>query len=322
MSAYFFGYGSALNIMRHFNKQVMVAHKVEVDLRESSCDLGGLQQSGWLGWLGGHAHLIVDSPRNRHHNSQVESHTWGFHCHFWPALKLTDNIYLSTPEFLFLQAANQLDELALVFLGCEICGRYGFDDTGQVVEHGRISDKTRIADFLGQHATTRGASKALRALEKVLEDSASPMETELALRLSLPCKLGGRGIATPKLNHTIPLGRLATMAYGRDSITPDLLWERPRLAMEYESDEFHTGADRITTDSRRRLALETAGYDVVTVTNAQMRSLRDFDAIAEHVAMKTRKRRVHLSDSTITKQALLASNLHRLATHSEALLCE
>lgn len=265
----------------------------------------------WLAWRTGSSlgrFLWLAPPLGA-----VESHRWGKQCHYWPVLQLADGIYMSSLEFIYLQAANQLDELGLAFLGCEICGRYYFDEAGEAKMREQLCSKGQIRRFLNEHSDARGAKKALRTLDYVLEGSGSPMETELALRLSLPCRLGGRGIVAPELNRSIALGPIATSVFGRDRITPDCLWESYKFALEYESDENHTGADRIANDSRRRLTLETAGYDVITVTNEQMRSVRDFEAIANHVARKTKKRQVTLGAKALDARAKLDYRLHRLA---------
>ena len=50
----------------------------------------------------------------------------------------------------------------------------------------------------------------------------------------------------------------------------DLLWPEARVAVEYDSTMFHTGARRIAADSERRNALAYLGVDVVSVTRDQL----------------------------------------------------
>lgn len=52
------------------------------------------------------------------------------------------------------------------------------------------------------------------------------------------------------------------------------------MAVEYDSDMFHTGSKRIAHDSKRRNALLSAGIAVVTVTTAQIKDAREIDEIA------------------------------------------
>ena len=55
------------------------------------------------------------------------------------------------------------------------------------------------------------------------------------------------------------------------------------------SDYYHTGADRIASDSKKRLALAALGITVITVTNSQVRSSIEFESIAKLIAGKLHK---------------------------------
>ena len=67
----------------------------------------------------------------------------------------------------------------------------------------------------------------------------------------------------------------------------DLLWRDARVALEYESDAFHAGPDALMADSRRRNRLRALGYDVITLTNSEIKDVVAMDALANSCLLYT-----------------------------------
>ncbi len=109
-----------------------------------------------------------------------------------------------------------------------------------------------------------GIKIARWALDHVLDRSASPAETKVALALTLPCKIGGMGLPQPSLNRFIPLNAAEQKALNRSYFLCDLYWEQAKLAIEYDSDAEHSGSERIASDAARRNALLRLGITVIT----------------------------------------------------------
>jgi hypothetical protein len=124
------------------------------------------------------------------------------------------------------------------------------------------------------------------ALDLAFEHSASPMETALALMLTLPCEYGGYGLPRPELNASLPVGAYADLWDGGPLITPDLLWRDTRLVVEYDSDEEHAsrGGRKAGDDAVRANVLVAMGYRVLRVTTSNVRSLVAVDRAARQVA--------------------------------------
>ena len=82
---------------------------------------------------------------------------------------------------------------------------------------GPLTSKADIAAFLELVCGMRGCEKARRALDYVLEDSASPTETVSAMLLSLPYRLGASGCLrrslTSALTSMIRRGRSPVMGF-------------------------------------------------------------------------------------------------------------
>jgi hypothetical protein len=61
----------------------------------------------------------------------------------------------------------------------------------------------------------------------------------------------------------------------------DLFWPIQRVGVEYDSDTYHTGSDRIADDSERRTALLVVAVPTVTVTRRQITSAVGMHEVAK-----------------------------------------
>lgn len=143
---------------------------------------------------------------------------------------------------------------------------------------------SRLRWYVQKASGFRGRKRALRALKYILPDSASPMETVLAMLLCLPCSLGGYGLPLPRMNYQVGACGSPDSFTGKRFYYCDLYWPGQKLDVEYESDMCHTGAGRLAEDSVRRDALKNMGIDVVTITWAQVKSWERMDAVARLIA--------------------------------------
>ena len=103
----------------------------------------------------------------------------GVRCHTWKTALPTNaffgarGVYVSSPEFVFLQLANELTIAQLVALGCELCGTYvllprGVTHPGALDESPkRLSPLTsgdKLREFVDALGKANGKAKAKRAL--------------------------------------------------------------------------------------------------------------------------------------------------------------
>ena len=74
-----------------------------------------------------------------------------------------------------------------------------------------------------------------------------------------------------RLRHLIQRAGLpspeANIQLGRDGYVPDLLWREPRVIVEYDSWEFHSGRRAFVSDRERHNQLTADGYQVLHVTS-------------------------------------------------------
>jgi len=208
-----------------------------------------------------------------------------------------DGLKVSSPEFCFLQMAGYLPLAGLVELGYEFCGTYSMPIEGDAevpargfYHRGPLTSMKKISAFIARMPDFRGRKKAARALRYLLDGSASPMETKLAMFLVLPYKLGGFGLPAPELNARVVPSKTAGKSSNKVFYVCDLFWQDHNLAVEYDSDQFHTGSEHIADDSRKRNALASMGVTVITVTTRQLYDSREFEKAAHVIANRLGKR--------------------------------
>ncbi|WP_139651126.1 hypothetical protein [Raoultibacter phocaeensis] len=184
--------------------------------------------------------------------------------------------------------ASRLSLIELIQLGFELCGIYDLLSEGDDIP--RCAPLTTVAKLISSienmpHAACR--KKALRAVRYIVENSASPKETELVMLLCLPYKLGGYGIKAPLLNHRIKVTKTGKRFTSNDFFEVDLYWPESRLIGEYDSDKYHKGERKKTKDTARRNALEAMGYTVVNVTFDLLKSREATDEAANAFSQLT-----------------------------------
>jgi very-short-patch-repair endonuclease len=225
-------------------------------------------------------------------------------------VRINDALLVSSPEFCFLQMANELSLVELLELGYELCGSYALPATADSIalatlcidadqpplfDHGfkqrpPMTSKKKLRDFLAQTPGTKGHKLAKHALRYIVDNAASPMEAKLSILLVLPYRLGGYGFAPPELNARIVPAKSARRSASKSSYRCDLFWPDYDVAVEYDSDQFHTGPSRIASDSKRRNTLSSIGIVTITVTNQQIHSIVEFEKVARQLASSINRR--------------------------------
>lgn len=256
--------------------------------------------------------LIFDERQRRRSNDVT--------CHLWQtnlpegAFYKARGVYISSPEFTFLQLASVLSIEQLIALGCELCGSYVLLPEG-VTHPGsldsmpkRLSPLTnagKMGAFIEACGKARGKEKAARALKYVVDGSRSPMETMAYMLLCLPVALGGYGLPKPEMNAVIPLDDEAKAIARRGHCEGDLCWLDPKLDIEYHG-EVHVGASQMKSDVGRELGIEHMGWRVMTITSPQVLDAVQLEVVAKEAAARIGKR---LRKSTI--DAALQRNILR-----------
>ena len=250
--------------------------------------------------LGIPVHIMLSNPNYRWPTKTIIQHVFSGKTPAGCFLYTDNGLEVSSPEFCFLQMAEKLPLPRLIELGYELCGTYSLPAAGDhnATEIGfnqrqPLTSLKKLSVFVAEMPGFNGHVKAVRALRYILEGSASPMESKLAILLTLPYKLGGFGMPKPELNVRIALTKTAEKVAGKKFYVCDLFWPDRNIAVEYDSDSFHAGQKQIADDSKKRNTLTIMGIKVLSITTQQLFSPIDFERAAGAIANCIGKRLVY-----------------------------
>lgn len=215
--------------------------------------------------------------------------------------RIDQDLYVCSPELVFLQMARRLPFGGLLALGYELCGCYPAPSpSGAPLVRRPLTSPARLSAFVNRAAHCKGAKIARIASRQIQAKSASPMETELAIIAFTAVSRGGLGLTPARLNEPVALSQQAAKATGLHRVVCDFLWADRCCAIEYDGHDAHKERHRQAHDSRKRDALSIDGIDLITITSSQFHHIDQctalLDSIARRLGKPKRKRRVeHLA---------------------------
>jgi len=237
--------------------------------------------------------LLVDSASNRQKSKDRVCRVQGSAIPAASFVRVEKGVYVATPEYAFCQILHGAAYAASMLLAYELCASYvrSREDARGFRPCPPLSSPQLLGAYLSQgDRGTRGMERLRSVVSHVAGGSASPMESLLAVSLCTPRLRGGFGFDLPELNGVVAAGRNVEAVSDASFYRCDLLWREGRVAVEYDSDMFHTGADRIAHDARRRNALTAQGYTVITVTKRQFYDELELIGVAAQIARALKAR--------------------------------
>lgn len=177
--------------------------------------------------------------------------------------------------------------VAAAVLACEFAGTYRLGAPGEKTLYHvpAIMTMEGLAAMAESAGHNTAASRARIVADVAFDGSASPMETALALLLTLPVDYGGFGLVRPRLNASIDVSAHRGILADVDQVSPDYLWLDHGVALEYDSAEFHAAVGRdARSDAVRANILTSLGYRVFRATPRVVRSLADVELLARQLA--------------------------------------
>lgn len=131
------------------------------------------------------------------------------------------------------------------------------------------------------------------------------METKIALLLSLPTSMGGYGIPQPDLNAQVT--HSFSGARHPERFRCDLYWPTVKLALEYDSHQYHASSEKVVLDSTRRMKIESKKIHVLSVTKQQIYNPSEFEKLVGVIARYLSHRiRINRKDFNQRRQHLRA----------------
>ena len=162
----------------------------------------------------------------------------------------------------------------------------GDDGYGVVFGKKPIVTPQSFMTFLEKVGSSRGVKRARKVAATAFAKSASPMETMLALLLSLPKSIGGFGLPRPELNWELRVDVADREFAAQDSIVIDLCWPDKQVAVEYYgwNEHFDAGPHKVASDATRANSLVTLGWTMLHVTYDQVKTLQGATLLARQIA--------------------------------------
>lgn len=233
-------------------------------------------------------HVLVPNSSGKRGHADVVTHVWSGPIPKGAFYELQGAVYVSSPEFTFLQLATRRPLISTIELGCHLCGEFAIGDEGRGYAGRRehLTTPGDIETFVRSTEGVYGARPALRALRHVVPFTASPMEVLLIMVFTLPPRLGGWGFPEVVANQRIEVDERLRPLVGASYLRGDLFFPSVRGNVEYDSYEFHTGRFCLDHTQTRRNVLEAMGVRTVSATWGQ---ISGFESLETFVWM-TRER--------------------------------
>ena len=240
-------------------------------------------------------HLLVSSKASRRRVSGVTCTISS--CEF-PAhsfARTLGQVYVVSPELLFIQLAQQLSLAALLEVGYELCGTYRL---GETPAYGMepLTSTAAIKSYAQRAQGMRGQPAALQACQWLADGSGSPAETALSIMFRLPYRHGGYGLGKPLLNHEIKLNENAEHILGRKTMRPDFYWVEAKHPAEYDGRRYHSSDEQAEYDERRRNAYAAMNMNVTVLTTRHLYDLDLLDEMVKTIRTNTKIRQRRLPE--------------------------
>lgn len=223
--------------------------------------------------LSGQIHLMIPGKNFRPRGTSYVWHVVPEHILLKSYIKISDFLYVASPEFTFLQCASFCTLPQLVLIANAMCGTYVINENleGGMEKRNPISTVNKISSYLVGIEKVHGIKKARQAIKYALNNSASPIEGKLAAMLTLPIRLGGYGFELPQLNMAIVLNQKAAEYLGQQTCFGDIVWKN-KIIIEYDSLFWHLDEKKFIHDKKRSSALQQCGYKVFQITPEQLKN--------------------------------------------------
>ncbi len=259
-----------------------------------------------------HMHLVVSSRAGRRPSGFALPHVWSANLPAGSVIPLDfpslgNRLFVSSPEFVFLQLALTYPLSQAAYFGFALCSSYRIDEWTpggialRVGNDTQLTTVAKIAAFLDRAGAVKGSARARRALAFVRDNSFSPMESGLALSLGMPLRHGGFNLGDVTMNPTLKI-RSSRQGPDRPAFVvrkPDLLIEARgrdgrtrRVAIDYDSSSFHAGETNILRDIERRNEFASLlGITHLSLTSSQVLDFRQYERIAVQIRQTLGKRK-------------------------------
>lgn len=176
---------------------------------------------------------------------------------------------------------------------CDFSGTYryvpdeqqGMSDASIVYQTKPMMSPKSFLEYVTQMPKSKGVERGRAVAAAAFASCASPMETMLALMLSLPTSMGGFGIPRPEANWKIPIPPDRQRFCSQSTMVGDLCWPEQRVMLEYYgwNEHFGAGPRKVADDAARANSLTALGWTVYHATFEQVNTLEGISLLARQL---------------------------------------
>lgn len=234
--------------------------------------------------------LLVSDPASRVRAKDIWTHTQQEALPASSFVHVGNGVWVVSPEHLCVQLAPALTRVELLVLLGELLGTYALHERGICSRPASLMTAESLSSHLDALGDFRGAREVRDALTHAPLNSASPMETKLFLRISLPYRLGGYALPVQALNERVEVERIGEagrlgerrpdiMLLPGNGATADCAF----VAIEYDG-EVHLTRARQAADQRRSNEILACGGREYRVNKELYDDLAYMDELIGRVA--------------------------------------
>ena len=178
---------------------------------------------------------------------------------------------------------------ALALIAFEFCGTYSINPLSgqlQTVVNQIMTTKsfeTYLSQYLNFHSYTKGKKKLQEIVKILADNAASPSEARLYIKLCGDRKFGLFGCKNLEMNKSVKISKEAQRIAGQAIIVPDIINEKKKIAIEYNSSQFHENFEQGQKDQRRRDALVYDGWKVHSIVSQHLYDRATFNLLAKEI---------------------------------------
>ena len=218
-------------------------------------------------------HVLVSDASSRSRAQSIRFHVRSTELPLGAFRKLDSGVYLASPELCFYELAGDLPFPKLVEFGFLLCGTYTMNPAATSKnDRSPLTTKRKLESFASRMSDKRGRGIVMKSLPLILEGSASPRETKLAILLTFPVRLGGYNFDKPIMNYRIDFTKTERELFGKSRVYLDLYWPEFNCGIEYDGKEDHSEDDDVSRDRKKSSELNYRGITVLRVDRQQLQS--------------------------------------------------
>lgn len=216
-------------------------------------------------------HILVPDTMSRAANERVVRHRWNGPVPKGAFWRLSDKVYVSTPEFTYLQLAGVLSHVQLALVGCAMVSPYHLDNDIALQRREPMTTIDRLREFLDTCSDAYGAKKARQALAYLNETLTSTLDLHLWARFCFPTCYGGMGLPRAQVNTLVaPYTSKKNVKSNPEPFVANLYWRRQHAAIKViEELSGPAGINRL-------LDLRSQGLNIVSISHKYLTGKEEY----------------------------------------------